>query len=88
MRHYGTRTVTETQTVCVKVTCDLCHREAAEPPWQRQVWPTTGRPEAVIDAGPRQLGGTGGRGRMWMTGLREGRELPDLPVPLKWSPQQ
>jgi hypothetical protein len=83
MRHYETKAVTRTDRVCVKVTCDLCRREAAEPSWQLQVWPTTGRPEAVIDAGPRQPGGTGGRGRMWMTGLREGRELQDLPIPLK-----
>jgi hypothetical protein len=50
---------------------------------QLQVWPTTYRPEEIIDAGARQLGGTGGRGRMWMTRLREGRELLDLPIPPK-----
>jgi hypothetical protein len=48
-----------------------------------QVWPTTGRPEEIIDAGPRQLGGTGGRGRMWLTRLGEGGELQDLPIPPK-----
>jgi hypothetical protein len=50
---------------------------------QLQVWPTTSRPEEIIDAGPRQHGGTGGRGRMWMTKLTEGRELKDLPIPPK-----
>jgi hypothetical protein len=50
---------------------------------QLQVWPTTYGPEEIIDAGPRQLGGTGGRGRMWMTRLREGRELQDVPIPPK-----
>jgi hypothetical protein len=50
---------------------------------QLQIWPTTYGPEEIIDAGPRQLGGTGGRGRMWMTRLREGRELQDLPIPPK-----
>ena len=50
---------------------------------QLQVWPTTCRPEEIIGAGTRQLAGTGGRGRMWMTRLREGRELEDLPIPSK-----
>jgi hypothetical protein len=50
---------------------------------QLQVWPTTCRPEEIIDAGPRQLGGTGGRGRMWMTRRGEGGDLQDLPLPPK-----
>jgi hypothetical protein len=50
---------------------------------QLQVWPTTSRPEEIIDAGPRQLGGMGGRGRMWMTRTREGGDLQDLPIPPK-----
>jgi hypothetical protein len=47
------------------------------------VWPVTSRPEEVIEAGPRQLGGGGGRGRMWMTRPREGREPEDIPIPPK-----
>jgi hypothetical protein len=47
-----------------------------------QVWPTTARPGEVIDAGPRQLGGTGGRGRMWMTRMTAGK-LEDLKIPPK-----
>src|SRR5262249_4667559 len=50
---------------------------------QLQVWPPTSRPEEIIDAGPRQLGGTGGRGRMWMTRPGEGGDLQDLPIPRK-----
>jgi hypothetical protein len=45
-----------------------------------QVWPTTYGSEEVIDAGPRQIGGTGGRGRMWMTKLVEYQELQDLAI--------
>jgi hypothetical protein len=56
---------------------------ASEDGRQLQVWPTSYRPEEIIDAGPRQIGGTGGRGRMWMTRLREGGELQDLPIPSK-----
>jgi hypothetical protein len=48
---------------------------------QLEVWPTTYCREEVIDAGPRQLGGAGGRGRMWMTRL--GHALQDLPIPPK-----
>jgi hypothetical protein len=50
---------------------------------QFRVWPTTYHPEEVIDAGPRQIAGSGGRGRMWMTRLGKGRKLEDLPIPPK-----
>jgi hypothetical protein len=50
---------------------------------QLQVLPTTYRPEEVIDAGPRQVGGTGGRGRMWMTRLGKDQKLEDLSIPPK-----
>jgi hypothetical protein len=46
---------------------------------QLQVWPTTSRSEEIIEAGPRQLGGTGGRGRMWMT--RPGRAAASRTFP-------
>ena len=48
---------------------------------QLQVWPTTYGPEEVIDAGPRQIGGTGGRGRMWMTRLGKDQKIEDLSIP-------
>ena len=45
-----------------------------------QVWPTTYGPDEMIDAGPRQLGGAGGRGRMWMSKLGADGELQDLAI--------
>src|SRR5262245_34047954 len=48
-----------------------------------QVWPTTGRPEEVLDAGPRQVAGAGGRGRMCLTKPGADGELQDLPIPPK-----
>jgi hypothetical protein len=50
---------------------------------QLQVWPTTYAPEEVIDAGPRQIGGTGGRGRMWMTRPGKDQKPEDLSKPPK-----
>jgi hypothetical protein len=50
---------------------------------QLQVSPTTYRPEEVIDAGPRQVGGTGGRGRMWLTRVGKDQKLEDLSIPPK-----
>jgi hypothetical protein len=48
-----------------------------------RVWPTTYGPDEVIDAGPRQVGGTGGRGRMWMTGPGKDQQREDLTIPAK-----
>ncbi len=48
---------------------------------QLQVSPTTYGPEELIDAGPRQVGGTGGRGRMWMTRLGKDQKPEDLSIP-------
>jgi hypothetical protein len=45
-----------------------------------QVWPTTYGPDEMIDAGPRQVGGAGGRGRMWMSKLGADGELQDLAI--------
>ena len=47
------------------------------------VCPVTYRQEEIIEVGPRQIPGYGGRGRMWMTRLVKDREVIDIAIPLK-----